>query len=130
MELTANFNKSEFDCTCGCEMPTEVLSNIKLVAVNLQILRDHVDSPIKINSGYRCTAYNKNIGGAMNSQHVLGKASDIVVSRLNPDEVFDTVQDLRRNPMLKGVSFQGLGRYDTFTHVDIRDNYTTWDYRK
>ena len=131
MILTKNFNKSEFECKCGCVMPSEVLANIKLVAINLQILRDYVDAPITVNSAYRCPNYNDNvIKGAKNSQHKLGKASDIVVHGYTPDEVFDIVQNLRRNPMVKGVIFQGLGRYNTFTHLDIRENYTTWDNRK
>ena len=130
MKLTKNFNKSEFDCSCGCNMPDEVLANIKIVAINLQILRDFVNSAIKVNSAYRCEEHNRRIGGASRSQHVLGKASDIVVKGFTPDEVYDIVQNLRKNPMLEGVIFQGLGRYNTFTHVDIRDNYTTWDNRK
>ncbi len=130
MKLTNNFNKSEFECSCGCNMPESVLSNIKIVAINLQILRDFVNSSIKVNSAYRCVEHNQRIGGASRSQHVLGKASDIVVKGYTPDEVFDIVQNLRRNPMLKGVIFQGIGRYNTFTHLDIRDNYTTWDKRK
>ena len=129
MQITKNFSKSEFDCKCGCEMPLEVLSNIKIVAINLQILRDYVDAPITINSAYRCAKHNKAIGGSKKSQHKLGKAADIVVHSFSPDEVFDIVQNLRRNPMLKGVIFQGLGRYDTFTHLDIRNNYTVWDKR-
>jgi len=130
MKLTKNFNKSEFECSCGCNMSAEVLSNIKIVAENLQILRDYIEAPITINSAYRCQKHNRRIGGAVNSQHLLGKASDIVAHGFTPDEVFDIVQNLRRNPMVKGVIFQGLGRYNTFTHVDIRKNYATWDLRK
>jgi uncharacterized protein YcbK (DUF882 family) len=130
MKLTKNFNKSEFNCSCGCDMPAEVLFNIRIVAENLQVLRDFVGSPIKVNSAYRCKEHNKRIGGASRSQHVLGKASDIVVKGFTPDEVYDIVQNLRRNPIVKGVIFQGLGRYNTFTHVDIRKNYATWDLRK
>lgn len=127
--MTKNFKIQEFNCKCGCEMPSEVLSNIKILAINLQILRDYLDAPIKINSAYRCVEHNKSIGGSVNSQHLLGKASDVVVSGYTPDEVFDIVQNLRRNPMLEGVIFQGLGRYNTFTHLDIRDNYSVWDLR-
>lgn len=130
MKLTKNFRKSEFDCKCGCDMPASVLANIKLVAVNLQVLRNHVGAPITINSAYRCKSYNSVVGGSKTSQHILGKASDIVIKGMSPDEVYDTVQELRRNPLLKGVAFQGLGRYNTFTHVDLRHNYTTWDKRK
>ena len=130
MRLSKNFYLREFKCNCGCEMPNDVLKNIKVVAENLQVLRDFVGSSIKVNSAYRCKDYNRSIGGASRSQHILGKASDIVVKGLTPDEVYDIVQNLRRNPSLKGVIFQGLGRYNTFTHLDIRKKYTTWDNRK
>ena len=55
MRLTKNFSLKEFECKCGdCKMPSEVLANIKIVAINLQILRDYVDTPITVNSAYRC----------------------------------------------------------------------------
>ena len=128
-DLTNNFSKWEFDCKCGCEMPSEVLENIKKVAEQLQILRYYVDAKIVINSAYRCKKHNRSIGSKDTSQHVLGKASDIVIEGFTPDEVYDVIQNLRRNPMLKGVKFQGIGRYNTFTHVDLRKYYSTWDYR-
>jgi len=111
-------------------MPSEVLANIKIVAINLQILRDYVDASITVNSAYRFPKHNKSIVGASRRQHILGKASDIVVHGYTPDEVYSIVQNLRRNPLLKGVIFQGLGRYNTFLHVDIRENYSVWDLRK
>jgi hypothetical protein len=53
MKLTKNFSKLEFDSKDGAEMPNEVLENVKKLAGYLQILRDHLDKSIKINSGYR-----------------------------------------------------------------------------
>lgn len=131
MKLTKNFSLSEFNCKCGdCTIPSDVLFNIKIVAKNLQILRDYVGVPVRINSAYRCKEHNKAVGGSSRSQHILGKAADITIDGVTADEVYYIVRKLRRNPMLEGVIFQGLGRYNTFTHVDIRDSYTTWDYRK
>jgi hypothetical protein len=42
MKLTENFSKSEFDSKDGAAMPLEVLQNIKELANNLQVLRDHL----------------------------------------------------------------------------------------
>jgi hypothetical protein len=53
MKLTSNFSKSEFDSKDGAEMPDDVLENVKIVAEQLQILRDVLNVPIKINSAYR-----------------------------------------------------------------------------
>ena len=43
----------------------------------LQPLRDYAKKAISINSGYRCAALNKAVGGDKNSQHMLGEAADI-----------------------------------------------------
>lgn len=79
MRLTANFTKKEFDSKDGEEMPQDVFFNIVKLANQLQILRSKLKRPIKINSGYRSPQHNKNVGGSPNSQHLLGKASDIKV---------------------------------------------------
>lgn len=56
----------------------EVYVNIrKLVENVLQPLRDAIGAPIYINSGYRCTALNRAVGGALNSMHLTGRAADI-----------------------------------------------------
>jgi len=56
-------------------MPLEVLQNIKELANNLQVLRNHLGKSISINSGYRSPSHNKKIGGAKASQHLLGTAN-------------------------------------------------------
>ena len=43
----------------------------------LQPLRDYAKKAIQLNSGYRCAALNKAVGGVSNSQHMLGEAADI-----------------------------------------------------
>ena len=123
MKLTNNFSKSEFDCKCGCVMPDDVLENIKELAYHLQRLRDKLDKPIKINNAYRCVNHNRKIGGAKNSQHILGNASDIVVKDMKPIEVFNFVDKLQKLNMFK---LGGLKAYNTFTHLDIRGYIARW----
>ena len=130
MKLTDNFSKSEFNCKCGCEMPNDVLDNIKLLAIELQTIREYVGQPIKINSAYRCELHNSIIGGVKTSQHILGKASDITINTFTPDEVVDVIENLLINEMLGSFYIGGLGRYNTFTHLDIRDYKARWDNRK
>ena len=55
----------------------------------LEPLRDIVKKPIHILSGYRCYELNKAIGGSATSQHVDGKASDIIVYGMGVDELFE-----------------------------------------
>lgn len=126
MKLTKNFSKSEFECKCGCEMPKNVLNNVQKVANQLQALRNVVGKPIKINSAYRSPEHNLKVGGAKNSQHLLGKASDIVIEGMTPDDVAHLIEQMIDNgDMLQG----GLGRYNTFTHYDIRKTKARWNFK-
>lgn len=130
MQLTTNFTKAEFDSKDGSEMPGEVLNNVKILAKNLQILRDYIsldrgDTAITINSGYRSPSHNKSVGGAVNSQHLTGKAADIVVEGMTPKEVAHKIDEL----ILVGRMKQGgLKAYTkkAFTHYDIRGTRSRW----
>ena len=124
--MTENFKKSEFECKCGCEMPKDVLVNITKLANQLQYVRDNVALPITINSAYRCETHNKSVGGSLNSQHLQGKAADIVINGLDPVlDTYDYLDDLMRTgEILQG----GLGMYKTFTHYDFRKNKARWNY--
>ena len=123
VSLTKNFSSTEFDCNCklaSCKQTLIDLDHVK----NMQILRDKLGKPIKQTCGYRCPEHNKAVGGVSNSQHVLGYASDIQVPGLTPDQVADLAEPI----------FNGLGRYDTFTHVDSRSLQqkgvkARWDFR-
>lgn len=56
----------------------EVKDNLnKLIDNVLDPLRELYGKPIIVNSGYRCPKLNKAVGGARNSQHLIGQASDI-----------------------------------------------------
>ena len=113
-------NKHKFD------MPDEVLDNLKMLAVQLEIIRAHFNAPVIINSGYRNLEYNRNIGSKDTSQHVKGKAADIVIKDVSPDEVADALEFLINTGMLKEG---GVGRYNTFTHYDIRGTRARWNYK-
>ena len=113
-------NKHKFD------MPDEVLDNLKMLAVQLEIIRAHFNAPVIINSGYRNLEYNRNIGSKDTSQHVKGTAADIVIKDVSPDEVADALEFLINTGMLKEG---GVGRYNTFTHYDIRGTRARWNYK-
>ena len=130
MKLTNNFTKSEFECKSGEEMPLEVLENVKLLAIQLQKIRDYVGKPIRINSAYRSEAHNEAIGGVKTSQHILGKAADITIDTFTPDEVVSIIENMLTNEMLGGFYIGGLGSYNSFTHVDIREEKARWNFKK
>lgn len=57
----------------------EVCNMCALVHHVLQPLRDAMQEPIKIGSGYRCTNLNHAVGGVANSQHIRGQAADLCI---------------------------------------------------
>ena len=67
----------------------QVVENLKELCLHvLQPIRDLVERPIKITSGYRCPRVNAKVGGAskkvggkviQTSQHVYGQAADIEI---------------------------------------------------
>lgn len=118
IKLTENFQQHEYDCKCNSETCTYTLIDMDHVT-KLQKLRDIV-GPITITSAFRCESHNKSVNGSKTSKHLLGVATDIKVHRLNIECVRAIVRGL----------FNGVGIYDTFTHVDSRETPAEWDFRK
>ena len=121
-DLTMHFDRSEFACSCGCGFDTVDFDLLEILAE----ARDYFNKPITINSAARCLIHNRtpvSEGGAGSndkSQHVIGKAADIVIDGVDPSRVADYFED----------SYQGgcgIGRYKDFTHIDSRDYPARWD---
>lgn len=72
-DLSLNFSRSEFRCPhCGRRVgPTDALVTM------LQRARTINGSPLNLVNSYRCVAFNKKVGGARNSQHLIGNAADV-----------------------------------------------------
>lgn len=125
--LTFNFNDWEFDCKDGTKVPEKYEGNRNELAANLQVLRNELGKAIKLTNAYRTVEHNKKVGGSVHSQHLYCKAGDIQVDGVSPDIVASTIHALIREGRMKEG---GLGRYNTFTHYDIRGTMARWDYRK
>lgn len=118
MYVSSNFRVREFACRDGSDT---VLVSDKLTAL-LQQIRDHFGGPVSISSGYRTAAHNAKVGGASQSQHLYGAAADIVVAGAEPLAVAQYVEFLQPDS-------GGIGLYQSFTHVDVRENRSRWDSR-
>lgn len=114
-----HFDRSEFKCKCGkCDgFPVE--PSKELVSV-LEKIRKYFGKPVVVNSGIRCANHNANVGGANKSQHLEGTAADIVVEGIAPERVAMYAETLLPK---KG----GIGRYKTFTHIDVRSVKSRWN---
>jgi len=122
-QLTKNFNISEFQSKDGATMPADVEKNIKELAKNLQVLRDYLQLPIKVTSGYRSYTHNKKISKATNSQHIYGRAADIQVPGKSPIEVKKAIEELIAAGKIKQG---GVGLYSNWVHYDIRGTKARW----
>ena len=123
MQLTNNFNLNEFRSKDGSEFPDDVLVNIRFLAEALQIIRDEVNRPIRITSGYRSPQHNKNIKGALNSTHLKGIAADFRVIDMFPSKVVEIIEEM----IDKGLIPQGgLKAYSSWIHYDIRGTKARW----
>lgn len=61
----------------------------------LDPLREAYGKPISVNSGFRCEALNRAVGGAKNSEHLSGCAADIDVHSIEGNkELFELIQKL------------------------------------
>lgn len=123
MQLTKNFHLHEFSCNDGTPVPEQYIPNVRKLAEQLQVLRDHIGEPININSAYRHPAYNSKIGGKPESQHLTASAADITVRSMSPRKLKSVVEKLIKQ---KKLWFGGIGLYPGFLHVDIRPNIARW----
>ena len=115
MKISDNYSRFEFACRCGCGFDTV---DAELITV-LEDVRREFGVPITINSGARCSAHNRAIGGSKSSQHILGRAADIVVR---------DVASIHVHGYLNSTYPQayGLGYYEDFTHIDTRGVRARW----
>lgn len=117
---TTYFSSQEFDSPdlpgSGKLMQAEFME--MLVAA-----REQAGIPFNITSGYRTVAYNKKVGGVMDSPHLLGYAADIaVVGSRDRYIIIKSAQDA-------GFRRIGIGR--TFIHLDCdprKDPDVIWLY--
>ena len=75
--------------------------------------------PLRINSWYRPAHINKRVGGSLWSRHQFGDAVDFVSDYVSPYQIYRTLDLWHANQ-------GGLGRYYSFTHIDIRGHNARW----
>ncbi len=109
-EDTKNFKVSEFACKhCGENKIDQRVINM------CQTIRDYLGVPVRVNSGYRCPAHNKKVGGVPNSNHTKGLAADLSCS-LGAKKMFDAVMTLHTDGKLPDLDY--CIRYKSWIHID------------
>ena len=108
LKVAKYFKLSEFSCPC-CK---RVMLHPKLLGKLVEV-RKILERPVYITSGYRCSKYNRKVGGIVNSYHCIGLAADIRVKDIN----LITLLEICEN-----IDFAGIGLYEkkNFLHLDVR----------
>jgi hypothetical protein len=114
---TNHFKKYECDCHhCGRNIGMDI--NVLILAEGIRF--KFGNKPIAVSSGYRCSTHNNAVGGGTKSQHLYGRALDIVVTGVSASRVYAVANVLN----VKG----GVGSpdYINFTHIDSRKTKARW----
>ena len=114
-KIGQHFKVREFACKDGSQA---VFIDSYLVSI-LDILRNKVEKPVIITSGYRTPEWNKKCGGAKYSYHMRGMAADIRINGMTAKEIAKELNKI--------IPYEcGIIVYDTWVHIDTR----TSKYRK
>ena len=115
--LTDHFGILEFHCHCAYTTCTFTYIDTDLLLA-LEELRQIV-GPLRVLSGFRCSAYNHAVGGKPGSYHMLGKAVD-VSAKCKPSYLAFQAEGL--SIFRSG----GVGKYFSFVHLDNRGYKARW----
>lgn len=105
--ITKNFYREEFKCKCGCGL----MAINPAIVQRLQVIRDIVDLPIMILSGYRCSKHNLEVDGAKYSQHMMGNAIDFRIENYPMKDLAEVLKNWSG-----GFHFY---QPENFIHVDV-----------
>ncbi|HEX6086014.1 MAG TPA: DUF2272 domain-containing protein, partial [Thermoanaerobaculia bacterium] len=128
--LSTHFSVRELTKTGGASADVARIDP-KLVEC-LQRIRDHVDKPVTITSGYRSWKRNKQVYAAMKdadgkprkptlSQHCGGRAVDIAIAGMNGLAIGRAAVEACGPDI-------GIGLGNTFAHIDVRGAAVAWNY--
>ena len=126
--LSAHFVIEEFDCRDGTKCrPADHTGLEYLARQYLEPLRSKYGR-VNINSGFRTRSYNAKIGGASKSYHIYtehtnDQACDVSCASGTSRDWHRTLNTIRQK---KRNGRGGLGLYDSFVHIDLREVKSDW----
>ncbi len=145
--LSKRFDRTEFGCKCGCRQAidynlVEALESCGDYFAEMDDKAERV--AIHINSGHRCAAYDRALKirqatergevykPGKPSEHIKGWAADFWMewvyptgarTKIHDDDIADYLE-------FEHVAKGGIGRYNSWTHLDCRpDGPARWDKR-
>lgn len=112
--LTKDFSENEMKCPCCGECNMD-----HMFMFALQFVRDTVEKPMVINSGFRCNARNALVGGSLPSRHLSGDAADISTVGWGGEDLWCLITTLTN------LGFS-IGVYKNHIHIDSRPMPISW----
>lgn len=100
------------------------LENLDILADKAQEMRDLINKPIHITSGYRSLELNQTLpGSASDSYHMYGLAFDFVIGGMTPIEICKFFSNkIRCDKMIASYSWDRKDkRYKRWVHVQINN---------
>lgn len=94
---------------------TAYLFNAVALAQTLEHIRKYAldNTPIIVNSWFRCPMVNKSVGGVSNSLHLMGRAVDIRSDKFSPSEIYNILSEKYKHRLAE------LILYPSFVHLAI-----------
>jgi zinc D-Ala-D-Ala carboxypeptidase len=122
----AHFDFAEVDGGCGAGRysggsvsAAEVKENLKRAMWRAEALRHQLgDQPLRVTSGFRSQACDRQVGGSGTGQHTYGRAIDLTGFSGTPS--FCTIAQQARYAGFGSIYGPGYPDHDDHTHVDIR----------
>lgn len=94
---------------------SDIINLSTLCEFLLDPLRQKLDTPIIVNSGFRDVEVNRLVGGVKSSYHLRGMAADICCHDIPSSDLFKFIK--------VNFVFSELGLYKSFVHVAYDSNH-------
>ncbi len=120
--ITPNFSRAEMSCRCGCgrhEMDGEFMQMP-------QILRDEMQGPLRVSSGFRCEDHNEMVSTTgRTGPHTQARASDILISGERAMVLFEKARQIG----FSGIGLSQKGNHASrFVHLDTLPRKALFSY--
>ena len=120
--ITPNFSVNEMTCKCGCgrhEMDGEFMRM-------LQTLRDEMQGPLRVSSGFRCEDHNEMVSTTgRTGPHTKARATDILISGERAMVLFEKARQIG----FSGIGLSQKGDHaHRFVHLDTLPRKALFSY--